>query len=78
MKDTTLQKTALTELVTDAQSRFGALLTPRCPLAIARLALDQVAFYENMAVQAEEQLRANGIAPRYSVHHLSPAYLNEH
>lgn len=69
---------ALVELRREAQARFGALHTPRCPLAIARLALDQVAYYENLTVQAERQLRANGISPRYSVLYRSPAYQNDH
>lgn len=79
MKDANDDKNpALYELRREAQARFGAGRTPRCPLAIARLALDQVAYFENLTIQAEQQLRANGISPRYSVRHLSPAYLNEH
>lgn len=76
---TTLQdQKALKELTADTQARYGALRTPRSPIEIALLYKAQVEFYENLTLQAEKLLRANGISPAYSVHHLSPAYLNDH
>lgn len=68
---------AMDELVARATQRFGVMRLPRRPADYADFLLARIDYYENLAIQAEQLLRANGIVPAYSSL-LSPAYLNEH